>query len=299
MSSELTTFEASLPSYLKGVPLDETTKALAGGGGGNKRISIRGSVFRMVVDGKEIAKNENRSMNIVIVKAAEHISRQFYKKQWDPEAAAEAPDCWSADGKAPAADVPKPQSPACATCPQNIAGSGQGQSRACRYQQRLAVVLEGDMEGNVYQLSLPATSLFGEAKGVKMPLQAYGRYLAGHNIPVTAVVTEMKFDTDVEAPKLTFRPLRPLSEEEYLNCKDQGATPDALSAVTVFVAKRDTANAPQPVTNAGRVAAPVEEEEADEPTPPPKVRQAKKEAEVPKSQSIADVLNSWDDSDED
>jgi hypothetical protein len=52
------------------------------------------------------------------------------------------------------------------------------------------------MSGDVYQLSLPATSIFGSAEqGQKMPMQAYARFLAQYKIPVGAVITEMRFDT--------------------------------------------------------------------------------------------------------
>ena len=66
MSNELAIFSNDLPDYLKEVGVDEMTKALAGNTG-MKRISIRGGVFRMMVNGEEIAKNENRSMNVVVV----------------------------------------------------------------------------------------------------------------------------------------------------------------------------------------------------------------------------------------
>ena len=56
--SEMTLFAKggnNLPAHLRNLELDETTKALMGGNGASgKRISIRGGVFRMIVDGKEI-----------------------------------------------------------------------------------------------------------------------------------------------------------------------------------------------------------------------------------------------------
>lgn len=297
MSNEMTLFEGGVPSYIKDIEGDETTKALMGGGSTAKRISIRGGIFRMVVGGKEVAKNEARSMDVVIVKAAEHVARQYYAGTYNPDSAGEAPDCWSSDGRKPDAGVEKPQGASCATCPQNIAGSGQGKSRACRFQQRLAVVMAGDLEGDVYQLALPATSIFGDAQGTKMPLHAYGRYLAGHGIPVTAVVTEMKFDTDVETPKLTFRPKRPLDEAEYNTCKAQGGTPDALSAVSIVVAKRDgtadtrKAEAPQPAKGGAQEA---------ETNAAPTVRQTKPSPTAPQAATtVEDVLSSWDTDDAD
>ena len=54
MSNELTMLDTSLPSYLKNMELDDATKALMGSGGGTslKRISIKGGVWRMYMDGK-------------------------------------------------------------------------------------------------------------------------------------------------------------------------------------------------------------------------------------------------------
>ena len=59
MSNELAVLEGKLPAYLKSIDLDDTTKALMGGGSGgeSKRISIKGGVWRMLVNGKEIAQN--------------------------------------------------------------------------------------------------------------------------------------------------------------------------------------------------------------------------------------------------
>jgi hypothetical protein len=101
----------------------------------------------------------------------------------------------------------------CMDCAQNIKGSGAGTSRACRFAQRVAVALEGDFT-KVYQLQLPATSLFGKAQGGKMPMQAYARYLSSHDTPAISVVTECTFDLESPVPKLFFKAIRPLLQEE-------------------------------------------------------------------------------------
>ena len=92
----------TLPAHLRNLELDATTKALMGGGGtgGMKRISIKGGVWRMMVNGKEVAKNEDRAMNVVIVAASPKVSRTFYAKTY-VEGEVTAPDCWSADGEVP------------------------------------------------------------------------------------------------------------------------------------------------------------------------------------------------------
>ncbi len=98
--SDLALLNQNLPAHLREVEIDETTKALMGGGGGTKRISIEGGVWRMMVNGKEVARNEERVMNVVIVAAAPKVSRTFYAGVYK-KGVASAPDCWSADGEVP------------------------------------------------------------------------------------------------------------------------------------------------------------------------------------------------------
>ena len=294
MSNEMTLFAQggnTLPAHLRNLELDATTKALMGGGTG-KRISIRGGVFRMIVGGKEVAQNDDRAMNVVLVRSAEKTSRSYYAGTY-VEGQNAAPACYSNDGVTPAADSKNKQSPNCANCPQNIKGSGQGDSRACRFSHRLAVVLENNLEGDVYQLTLPAQSIFGTGDNGKMPLQQYAKFLGGHGIPVTAVVTEMRFDTASATPKLTFRAIRPLSVEEMATAKAQGDTPDALNAVTMTVTQMDGEAKPtgSPFAEAPAPAAKVKAEPVDAVDEPVKRTSAKK-AEV---KDVASVLDEWAD----
>jgi len=277
----------TLPAHLRNLELDATTKALMGGGGTGKRISIRGGVFRMIVGGKEVAQNDERAMNVVVVRSAEKTSRQYYAGTY-VEGQNSAPSCSSNDGVTPDKGVKDPQSTNCASCQQNIKGSGQGDSRACRFNQRIAVALENNLSGDVYQLSLPGQSIFGTGDNGKMPLQQYAKFLGGHGIPVTAVVTEMRFDTSSATPKLTFRAVRPLSVDELAESKAQGESADALAAVTQTVAQVDgDAPKPSPFKEPVAEAKPA----VDEP-----VKRAVKKTE---SKDVASVLDAWaDDSDE-
>ena len=268
--------------------LSPIAKALAGGsvGGGGKRISIKGGVFRLNDGGKEIAAIEDRYLDVVIVNAAPDVSRVFYAKSYDGEA--NAPDCWSQDGKTPSAEASNPQSTKCDGCPKNIAGSGQGNSRACRYQQRVAVVLANDMEGAVMQITLPATSIFGKEDGDNRPLQAYARYLAAQNIDPSEVITRMKFDTKSESPKLFFKAMRWLTDDEFPTIQQQGKTDAAIKAITMTVAKMDNVSAPAPLKLEGKrpTAAPVEEEEA----PAPKAKTKAKPAPLPAEEDEEPVV---------
>ena len=242
MANEMTLFKDGnqLPSYLKNREMDDVTKSLMGGGSLAKRISIKGGVWRLMSGGKEIAVNEDRAMNFIIVNAAPKVGRTYYEGTYDPDAEkAAAPACWSANGETPDASIEAPQSKTCATCPQNIKGSGQGDSRACRFSQRVAVVLENDLGGDVFQLSLPAASIFGNGENGKLPLNAYVKFLAGFNVPVTAVVTEARFDTNAATPKLTFKAARALTEAEFEQCKQAGQSAAAKQAITFTVSQQD------------------------------------------------------------
>lgn len=237
---------AAVPAHYKNVELSETTKALMGSSD-NRRISIKGGIFRMIVGSQEVAKNEDRAMNIIIVAAAPKTSRQYYAAIYQ-EGVTTDPDCWSADGSVPSATCANKQSNSCATCPQNIAGSGQGNSRACRYLHRLAVVLENDaVNGDVYGLTLAATSLFGKGENGKMPLFQYAKLLGAHGMNITDVVTEMRFDTDSATPKLIFRAVRPLEIAELEAVKEHGQTLEAKEAITVsYAASASTAERSEP-----------------------------------------------------
>ena len=311
--SNITLFNPSqAPAFARNNALSETALALTGGSTGTstKRISIKGGVFRLVAGGKEIAAIDERHLDVIIVKAAPKVSRIFYAKAYDSENIT-GPDCWSNDGEKPDAGAQNKQSQTCISCPQNQAGSGQGNSRACRYQQRLAVVLESNPTGDVLQLTLPATSVFGKEDGDKRPLQAYARHLALSNPPVSPemIVTRMRFDTKAESPKLFFQPVRWLNDDEYAVVQEQAASTDASRAVVMTVAQTDGVKQSAPLSLPGK--APVaDEDEAPKPkaTKKPKVEVAEDDSEpevrkdaakptaVPEKKSkLADIVSDWDD----
>lgn len=315
--SNVTLFnKANVPAFAKGREgLSSVAKALAGNNvDTTKRISIKGGVFRLYSGGKEIASIEERYLDVVFVAAAPEIGRVFYAKSYDGEVT--APDCWSADGKTPSVDAGNRQHSNCKDCPQNIAGSGQGNSRACRYQQRVAVVLANDMDGDVLQLTLPAKSIFGDGEGENRPLQAYIKWLMAQQEPIdpSLVVTRLKFDTKSESPKLFFKEMRWLTEDEYETVLKKAESADAKRAIAMTVPKQTAVSAPAPLAIAGKRPAVVEESEEEPPAPPPKAKKAKaapvaedegdeptvrkeekKPSAVPaKKSNLAEMVDDWD-----
>ena len=315
MSNEMTLFgnqSSSALALLQGLE-DNLTDKLAGSGG-SRRISIEGNVFREIIGGKEVRVSEDRGMQVVIINAAA-VGRTFYAGTY-VKGQKMKPTCWSSDTQSPDAAVPadQRQAPRCADCAQNIKGSAaQGEGRACRFSQRLAVALAGDngIDENIYQISLPATSVFGDADGQKMPLQAYGRYLKAHNTHVISVVTEMRFDPNGQM-KLVFKPVRPLNETELRQVIAMRDHPDTIKAITMTVSQMDrdeSANAqapaptgaknalkaepkPEPKAEPAPKAEKVEAEEVAEPT---KVVKKSAAAEPAEKTDLSDIVGEWDD----
>lgn len=295
--SELTLFKTELPAYLKNLQQDDTTNALAGGEGGQRRISIKGGVFREMVGNKEVRTSDDRAINVIIIKAAPSVHRTYFEGVY-VEGQNSSPTCWSSNNQTPDASVPADQKQAakCMDCSQNIKGSAsQGEGRACRFQQRIAVLLEGETaKREVYQVICPATSVFGDGEKGKLPLQAYGRYLKAHNTPVAGVVTEMRFDTSSPTPKLIFKPVRPITEQEYEDVEATRNSPEAEEAVRLTVvlkAKDESAPAAKPVQKAEPKAEKVEAEEVEE----PKKAASKKPAPPAETQSLGELVEGWDD----
>lgn len=275
--------------------LQDMNKTLAGGpSGAGKRISIKGGKFRMFVDGEQVSVSKSDTMNMIVVNAAA-ISRTYYEGTYDPNNTS-APTCWSADTKAPAAEVPADQRKAarCADCPMNVKGSGANNGRACRFNQRLAITLEGKPD-EVYQLQLPATSIFGEAKNSDMGMQAYAKFLDAHNTPIIAVLTEMRFDENAETPKLFFKPVRPLTEEELRAAIDVKDSEDAIKAITLTVAQTDGVKKTKTISEEPSTKKEFKIEKDDEVDEPVKV-ESKKVTTPPKDKAdLAALVADWDD----
>jgi hypothetical protein len=316
---------SNVPAFARKAEMSDIAKALAGGGsgGGGQRVSIKGGVFRLIAGGKEIAAIDERFLDVVIVKAAPKVARVFYAAKYDKDAGGAAPDCQSNDGDKPDPKSKAVQSDTCASCANNVAGSGQGNSRACRYQQRLAVVLANDIEGNVMQLSLPATSIFGKEEGDKRALQAYARWLVAQGVDPSTVVTRMNFDTASESPKLLFKAMRWLTDDEFAQATEQGTTSEAVKAVTMDAGSMDMgkpadalkgkapaakarpiadlidedeeAAVPAPAPKAKAKPAPVVEEAEEEESAPVVKKVVVKPTAVPSKKSLADVVSDWDD----
>jgi len=238
-----------------------------------KRISIRGGLFRRMVNGNEIDHTDQRHMDVVIVNASPAVHRTFYAGSYNASQKAAPPVCWSSDSVSPDATVPEPQARDCASCPQNIKGSGASGSKACRFSRRIAVVLANQdangvyhVDKDVHQVTLPAQSIFGNGTTDKRPLHEYTDYIKANGESLMSVITRMAFDTASATPRLGFRAVGRLSDEQFDSLRPISASDEAKRAVTLTVATNreegegnaNLADQFAPAPNAPRPAAPVQ-----------------------------------------
>ena len=273
MSTEVDVFQAGAVATTSRRD-DGFTANITGSSITSKRISIRNNVFRLMVNGKEIDKSEARHLDVVIVNASPYVHRMYFAGEYKPGQKVSPPACWTQDSIKPDAAVPNPQSATCADCPQNIKGSGPNGTKACRFSRRIAVVKADDMNGDVYQVTLPAQSIFGNGTAERRPLHEYTDYVRANNQNLMSVVSRMSFDMDSSSTKIGFKPIRILSDEEYDVCLAKSKSDDSKRAIelTVNVNKEEDDEANTQVASA--------------PTPPPK-----READpFPKAETVEDEI---------
>ena len=185
-------------------------------GGSPRRIALNtNGTFKRIVNGEQIGKAVPHQLDVIVVDLLTDPSRQFYASEYDPNAQATLPDCWSNDGKTPDAKAASKPASSCDVCPKNVEGSGsKGKGRACRYLRRIAVLVVGDTSGEVYQMQIPAASLFGKGTDNIHPFESYKKFLMANGEAVDTVVTRVMYDLDADTMKVKFTPVRLLTEVE-------------------------------------------------------------------------------------
>jgi hypothetical protein len=190
----------------------------SGAGGGFQVISIRGSKWRVKAGGEEhpILNEEGEpvpSIEVVLLKGNKNVSKIYYEKKYS-EGDDEPPTCMSLDGLKPDTSSVSKQSDSCTTCRHNVWGSriteAGKKAKECADNRRVAVWLmtpcAGIDENEPILLRVPAASI--------NDLATYGSKMAAGNFPYNKVVTRIGFDLNAAYPKLTFKGVRPITDEE-------------------------------------------------------------------------------------
>lgn len=280
--------------------LSELGKSLASVSNSRRIQTNTNGTFKRLVNGEQIGKAIRGEFNAIIVDALPKVSRTFYAGKYDPDAKPTLPDCWSNLGDKPEAAAGNPQASNCVSCPQNVSGSGDnGKGRACRFQRRIAVILEGDDSGDVYQFNVPAKSLFGKGNGNVHPFESYVKFLIANGESPDGVVTNIAYNLDAETMQIQFTPVRGVSDEEYALVKEARNDPATRQMIVLTVAAAEGVKAApkeEPKPTITYSDEPDEEEEVEAPKKRPS--KAAEETVLPKK-DLANVLAAWGDDDED
>jgi hypothetical protein len=281
-----------------GRELSDFAKSLASSTTSRRIQTNTNGTFKRIINGEQIGNAIRGEINLIIVGALPKVSRIYYKEKYDPNGEPTLPNCWSNLGDKPEGAAADKQHSNCADCPKNVKGSGENGSKACRYQRRISVLVEGDASGDVYQFNVPAKSLFGKGTGNVHPFESYVKFLIANGESPDNVVTNVSFDANADTMELLFTPLRNVSDEEYEMVKAAQGKPETKMYTMITVAQADgvkkqpPAVEEKPVPKVSRTEDP-DDEDAEVVEEPVK-RQSKKAEPSPKAKaSLADVVNQW------
>lgn len=203
--------QLAIPEHLKKYQAQSSVDAdsLASSSISIPRVSLRGRKFRLVVGGEEIRKpSDELDVVILAVEPGPNLFiKTYYEGKYNSGDSA-PPSCASSNGVAPDPWVTNPQAERCMTCPKNQFGSATSNSgkktKACRDSKRLWVTDPTDVEGTVFALGIPVTSLKSVAE--------YGRMIRANGVPLSAVITRLTM-VDSEFPQLEFQHVGFLDEQ--------------------------------------------------------------------------------------
>jgi len=257
------------------------------------QANINGT-FKRIVNGEQIGNAIRGELNVIIINALPDVSRTFYAEKFDPNKEATIPDCWSNNGITPEDTSPNKQHTNCMECPQNIKGSGDQGGKACRYQRRVAVLVEGDTSGDIYQFNIPAKSLFGKGQGNVHPFESYRKFLAANGEDIDNVVTNVSFDANADTMQLLFTPVRNTTDDEYVMVRAAQQKPESKSYTMLTVAQVDKVTKP-PKAAVDEDEESEEEPQEEEPEVKPTKRSKKAAAPTPATDSVdlGSIIDEW------
>ncbi len=194
-------------------------------------ISLKGKTWKTTYQGVErvVTRPDDgtpaAALQVVIIAATADLAKVYYKNEY-VEGSDASPDCFSNDGIKPDRTVAAPVHPNCAACPMNVWGAkvtAQGKNtKPCSDSKRLALLplpqagvvgddaldaLDNEALGGAMMLRLPAASL--------TELAQYDTMMRSAGFPIYALGTTLVFDTDAAFPRVMFKPVRPLTPDEF------------------------------------------------------------------------------------
>lgn len=196
----------AVPDYLKKYlaspndPSQVDAESLATSSMSVPRISLKAKKFRWIEDGQEIkAEPETHVVILGVEPGPGKFVKTYYDGPYNPGDTS-PPTCSSSDGIRPDSWVTTPQNELCATCRHNVFGSGTSRTgkkaKACRDSKRLWVASPDAIDGTVFGLGVPVTSLKN--------LSELGVTIKSSGLPIAAAVIKLSMEDDESYPIIKF-----------------------------------------------------------------------------------------------
>jgi len=215
-----------IPEYLKGIVSSVASDAVSGSGESFPRLTLGKKKFHFKKGKTEEPNASSKPIHVVILginPAQKLMVKTYYKGAYDPEQTG-APDCQSFDGIKPAGFVSNPVASRCFDCKFNQFGSADaGKGKKCSDSKHLFVVKADDINGTVYCLSVPASSLKN--------LDKYGKELLEKGAPMEVAVTQLSFNEDEVYPILEFNFVAFLNKENAPVALEKAKAKEWASAI--------------------------------------------------------------------
>lgn len=216
MSNMIPFENAPLPAFLANVV--DRGDELSAGSLGFPILSYKGKVWSIRRSGEttQLMRPDDEdtpvsAVDLVILRAGKGLAKTFYNRAYSEGDDAQ-PDCFSNNGETPDPSVQSPQANSCAACPHNVFGTsvgtdGTGKGKRCQDHKRLAVAAV-DALNDPLMLRVPPASL--------KSLTEFSKLLRTRGVSDPAVVvTKISFDHEVSTPRLKFKPVGFLTQEQY------------------------------------------------------------------------------------
>lgn len=155
-------------------------------------------------------------LDVVILGQTQNKSKSYYEK-YDPTAEGARPICASLDGIVPDADVVQKQSETCALCPRNVwktdPTTGR-KGRECTDYKRLAVIVMPYQTAPILGAPLIEPVFLRVPPASLTSLAVMGDTMSGQGFHFSTYVTRIQFDPNEASPKMIFKPLQGITDQE-------------------------------------------------------------------------------------
>lgn len=203
------------------------------------QISIRGNRFRLKIGGQETVLKDD-FIEVYLITSRSGVSKTFYELGYT-SGEAKAPDCSSADGVYPDANVEHPQAANCQICPNNEWGSKINaatgkKSKACS-DYKLIVVAFTAAPHEAFAMRIPGASL--------KPWRGYISKLNLAGCPANAAKTRISLG-NTEFPSLVFDCSGTVeSREDYAAVTELAQASEVVNTVKIQARPNTTPHASQ------------------------------------------------------